>query len=766
MKNFPKTLRHSSQAQMHLEPSRLLLVFKVPPSARDLDEALSRIGMVIESAQPGAPGRITERINHTNTRFWVRSTNDKPISDASYREVEAAFPGTLEFISAVYRLSEAPVRGGMASPLANVILIKEAARTPEGGRDNGLAAVIAEARLVEVTEKSKYLGGYRYFLLPEPKQENAYQIRERLAKTHQAIEVEFETMPMVLPITSTPNDPLYFRQWDMVKIDAPNGWDIATGAGAVICVLDTGCDLTHPDIAFASSGINLATMLPPGSPDFGPENGHGTCCAGIAAATIDNAKGVAGVAGRAKVMPAAFQNWTDVEVASGINYAAVHGARVITMSFGVYAPGDGFFPAPGWNFAMIDAAIANAVNFHNVVLCAATGNENTGVINRYPARNPLVIACGGSDQSDNRKRPASPDGECWGASYGPGISVVAPAVLVATTDIQGSGGFNSNNGGLFFGPCVTYPVCGDLAGDYFFEFNGTSAATPHVAGLAALLASAYPSLTSVQISRLIERTAAKVGTGAYVESPGFPNGTRTQEMGYGRIDVFHALNFADVMIRDWSGDTGAEPSMPPGGDYWDFSDIVVRPVDDGLFLPDVPGFSDHIVSGQANYIYVRVHNLGPHAARNAIVHLRVVPNQGVPFVYPVDWTLVDGTHVSPAANTGAFAAIAAGGSVIAKFRLTKSETHRISEWVKTMNAQPSLLAVVVSDNDYAFASAPGGPNLVQARNNLAQRNAKVIHHYRHEEPELAERDHHAQVEFTINVKVRGHETQIELPFGH
>jgi hypothetical protein len=528
----------------------------------------------------------------------------------------------------------------------------------------------------------------------------------------------------------------------------------------VICVLDTGCDLTHPDIAFVSPGINLGTMAPPGSPDSGLENGHGTCCAGIAAGTINNAQGVAGVAGHAKVLPVAFQNWTDVEVAVGINYAAAHGARVISMSFGTYAPGDGISPVLGWNFALIDLAIANAANFHNVVLCAATGNEDTGKINRYPARNPLVIACGGSDQSDNRKRPTSPDGECWGANYGPGTSVVAPAVLCVTTDIQGTGGFNSNGGGTFFGPCVTYPVCGDLAGDYFYEFNGTSAATPHVAGLAALLASAYPSLTNLQIRNLIERTAAKVGTGAYVEVPGFPNGIRTPQMGYGRINVFHALDFADVMIRDWSGDNGGEPSMPPGGDYWDFSDVVVRPVDDGVFLPGVPGFSDRVVTGQANHIYVRVENLGPRAARNVVVQVRVTPNLGVPFVYPADWTLVDGTHVSPAAVIGAFASIPAGGSILAKFRLSEHETEQVWDWVKTMNSHPSVLAVVVADNDYAFASAPGGPNLVLARNNLAQRNLKVIPHPRDREVAIIDKDLRPQVDVTVNVRVRGHEVEV------
>ena len=289
MKHFPKTIRHGSHAQMLLEPSRLLLVFRQPPNVQELDGALSRIGMAVEAAQPGAPGRMAERINNTNTRFWVRAANDKAISEASYRDVEAAFPNTLEFISAVYRFSDPPVRGGMVSPLANVILIKEAPRRPEGGRDPGIAAIVSEAGLIEATEKSKSLGGYRYFVISDPKKENAYQLRERLARIHQGLEVEFETMPMVRPLTLTPNNPLFFREWDMTTINAPKGWDIATGAGVVICVLDTGCDLTHPNFAFAGPGINLATLNPPGSPDLGPENGHGTCCAGIATATINSA---------------------------------------------------------------------------------------------------------------------------------------------------------------------------------------------------------------------------------------------------------------------------------------------------------------------------------------------------------------------------------------------------------------------------------------------------------------------------------------------
>jgi Subtilase family len=98
-----------------------------------------------------------------------------------------------------------------------------------------------------------------------------------------------------------PNDTLFAQQWGMTQIQAPQAWDISTGNNAVVvAILDSGTDLTHPDLVLAGPGIDLGDMISDGSPNsFGPMTGHGTSCSGISAATFNNAAGVTGSRGHA-----------------------------------------------------------------------------------------------------------------------------------------------------------------------------------------------------------------------------------------------------------------------------------------------------------------------------------------------------------------------------------------------------------------------------------------------------------------------------------
>lgn len=701
MNNFPRELQHATGAPMLLDATRLLLVLQRPAERADVVRFLASVDLALEDGadEPRAvPGEI---VNHTGLQYFVLAR--RPITQERFEAIDkAALAFGAAFIAPVYRLAGEQGRRALLVPMPNVIVVRLQER---GGDDPGGPVIAAtdgpQPVLQEVTEKSKYLNGFRYYIITNVREVNAYQLRARLAQENSPLvaDVQFETVPLVRPSAIVPSDTLYTQQWDMARIGAGGagntGWDLGTGvASVVVAVLDEGVDLGHPDLRFSAPGINLGSM----SGDGSPTGNHGTACAGIAAATFNNALGVAGVAGNARVLPIAFVAWSDVEVAAGINYARIHGADVISMSFGFN----------GWSPAIIDPAIAAAFAA-DLVMAVATHNHNAAIT--YPATNPLVIAVGASDEIDRRKSPSSPDGETWwGSNFGAQISVVAPGVHIPTTDRRGTAGYNTAAG---------------AAGDYALTFNGTSAATPHVAGLAALIRALYPSLSNVQVRKLIERSAEKTGVVPYAVVAGHPNGTWNQEMGYGRINVLRALDLADILIKDAPGDTGAEPFA--GGNFWDFSDIVVRITDDGVFVPSDPLQSKNVERGQANYIYVRVTNQGPRVARNVRVTARITPFVGLQFVYPQDWTLADAAHVSPAPLLATFASLAAGASAIAKFRIEPAQTETLYGWVAGHSWHPCLLTSVTADNDYAFATAPlTAVPVVTRLNNLAQRNLSVI----------------------------------------
>jgi len=734
MTSFPEILNHPSGATAVLSLARLLLAFKKPFKQEKLKPVLKELGFALEETADVQRKKETKRpmflINQTEKRFWIRSADDKPVNDKSLQMLWEKFGQDLDWIGPVYQVAgeKAPIdeRVLLFCPVPNVLVLKI---VDEGENERKMLAQLTERyALKEIEEKSKYLKPYRYFVIADPKKFSAYHLRNNLMKYSQVVrEVRFENMPMIVPTAISPNDTFFAQQWNMTRIQAGGpgitAWDMSTGLNTVvIAVLDSGCDLTHPDLQFSTPGIRLDTMGPDGSPR-GSHPNHGTACAGIVAATFNNAVGVAGVAGNCRIMPLAFETWADTEVAAGINFASNNGAQVISMSFG----------SDSWDHAIIDPAIQNAHN-NGVVMCVATHNYNSAIT--YPATNPLVIACGASDQADNRKSLTTPDGECWwGSDFGAEMSVVAPGVRIWTTDRQGAAGYNQNGNPVTLtsadawclGPStLTYATTGDAAGDYFANFNGTSAATPHVAGLAALVRSLYSALTNVQVREIIEKTSEKVGTVAYADVAGHPNGTWNQEMGYGRINALRALDYADVMIKDYPGDTGIEPSTPPGGDFWDFSDIVVRINDDNVFVPGDISKSRYVERGQTNYLYIRVTNNGPREARNVVVDARITPYVGLQFIYPTDWATVDATHASPTPVTNTFASIPSGGTVMAKFTISATQTEDFWGWVEDHSWHPCLLASVTADNDYAFAAAPTGGNLVTRLNNLAQRNLTVI----------------------------------------
>ncbi len=300
--------------------------------------------------------------------------------------------------------------------------------------------------------------------------------------------------------------------------ECDKAWMIQRGDPAIrIAMLDDGVDLQHIDLAGAIVAAYDAVLdAPLSAPN--QWDGHGTACAGLAAGTHTAPLGVRGMgcgcsllAVRIASSPYANGPWVTSSsyIRRGIDWAVDHDAAVISNSWGGGAPSNAVADS-------FDRARSVGRSGRGCVLVVAAGNEGGPV--EFPANVPGVLAVSGTNEFDEFKNPFSRDQETWwGSNYGPEVDVAAPAVHIRTTDITGSGGMSP--------------------GDYAQAFNGTSAATPLVAGLAGLVLSADSSLTEIGVREVICSTADKVGQYPYT------NG-RNDELGFGRINALRAVQVA------------------------------------------------------------------------------------------------------------------------------------------------------------------------------------------------------------------------------
>lgn len=662
-------------------------------SDKDMIELIERHNLELVEEPAGLFGASFN--NSFPDRRWVRI-----IHGAAPQNVVAALQADVRvrLASPVYHRPDLPYKTALS--FSDLVLLKY--RGKEGQRSIAEIADATQTGGVEVVLEIQQADGVLLRLrLPAPKEQNALDVATLLASASEVTDTHPDWMALTSAIATTPNDPLFAQEWDMTQIAAPQGWTLSEGsASVVIAIVDTGCDLGHEDLSAKYVSVAQRRDVVAGTNTPNDDFGHGTCCASLASAATNNGLGAAGVGWNCRIMPirmlqSGFIN-SEADIVAAINWAAANGADVVSMSW--------FWSGTTSN---ADVAFASAAAA-NLVLVAASGNFNGAIT--YPATNGHIMAIGASDQADQRKSPASPDGEAWGSDFGAQQSVMAPGVRCwAANNTNGGPSFNDNNGGPITIAGVNYPSSGTADGKYFALMNGTSAATPHVAGLAGLLLSAYPGLTNAQVRTIIEQTADKTGGYAYLNDGVHDNGTWNQEPGYGRINVFRALDYADVFIRAFPADTG---SRPIGGDFWDSSDIVIRQNDDGIFA------NQPAVTGQDNFVYVRVNNAGPNSARNVAVNARAVAFLGTQFVYPSDFTAVDAIHLQPTGLLTSFPALPAGATAIAKFKLTAAQIATIftDAW------HSCLIANVSADNDYASGDGPD----VWENNNLGQLNFSVV----------------------------------------
>jgi subtilisin family serine protease len=249
------------------------------------------------------------------------------------------------------------------------------------------------------------------------------------------------------------NDPLRPQQWNMDMINADVAHQTTTGTGATVAVIDTGALFTHPDL----QGRLIAGhdfVQNDDTPQDG--NGHGTHVAGIVAANANNGIGVEGVAPGAKVLVVRVLgddgSGTLDDVAAGIRWAADHGADVINLSLGSDNP----VSSGGDNGGPLDQSLDYALN-KNIVVVAAAGN-NSGITCQQPSAQGRLLCVAAVD---------SLGGHSFYSNFAGALGISAPG------------------GGALLGPDVlsTYNDGG------YTQIAGTSQATPHVAGVAALLVS-------------------------------------------------------------------------------------------------------------------------------------------------------------------------------------------------------------------------------------------------------------------------------------
>ncbi|MHC6178058.1 S8 family serine peptidase [Glutamicibacter sp. X7] len=379
----------------------------------------------------------------------------------------------------------------------------------KSGRAKAWGKAAKEAGVSVKELRSMATGGFVVKANKKLKDSDAKSFMAEIAKSGLVESVEPDA---IMKISMTPNDTRYGEQWHYSGTNGmrlPSAWDISTGSGSVVAVLDTGIT-SHSDLnANVLSGYDFVSDSSSardgngrdanpqdegdwyaagecGSRSSGNSSWHGTHVAGTVAAVTGNAKGVAGVAPNAKIQP------VRVLAKCGGNLSDI--ADAIVWASGGSVPGvpANSTPADAINMSLggggacgatYQAAIDSAVSRGTSVVVAA-GNESQNASNSRPANCNNVITVAASNPS------GAPS---YYTNYGSAVDVTAPG---GDTRYSGQGVLSTINTGS------TTP-----SSEGYAFYQGTSMATPHVAGLVALMKSQKPSLTPAQVE-----TAVKSGT--------------------------------------------------------------------------------------------------------------------------------------------------------------------------------------------------------------------------------------------------------------
>ena len=376
-------------------------------------------------------------------------------------------------VSAADESAAAIPRGGVTDRATDRILVKFKKSLPEQAQ----SAILARYNLSEKSNLPHI--GVKIISIPSGTTPEA--AIEGL-KQNEKNNVDFAEVDALLEPDYIPSDPLVGSEWHISKIVAPNAWDSAKGSGVTIAILDTGIDCTHPDLAAnCVPGRNVVSN----NSDTGPVHPHGTYTAGTAAAVGDNLNQMAGVTYTSKIMPVRITNdstgyayWSDI--ANGVIWAADHGAKVVTNSYGSHVS------------STVQSA-ASYLNSKGGLMFNSAMNSATLMTQDNP---PSMVTVSATDQNDSLASFSN---------YGTPIDLSAPGVSVMCT---------TPGGGI--GSC-----------------SGTSFSAPIAAATAALVWSVKPSLSPSQVESILKSTAQDLGSTGW-----------DQYYGWGRIHAGRAVQAA------------------------------------------------------------------------------------------------------------------------------------------------------------------------------------------------------------------------------
>ena len=360
------------------------------------------------------------------------------------------------------------------------------------------------------------------------------------SEAHLGVDIEKAVITVPAYFNDNQRQAIQYGTGDLIgmidcDLDTDLAWDITTGdPSVVIAILDTGVDLDHPDLVNNMvNGYNFVNDSLPPDDQFD----HGTPCAGIAAATINNDIGIAGVCPNCSIMSVKVLNddgsgdWGIIS--EGIVWASDNDADVISLSLG------------GGQYQEVLESAVNYSVANGSVTIAASGNINNNM-DFYPASYDQCIAVGAMSPCCERKQGVnSCDAEPgWGSTYGDQIDFVAPGVRIFATAKRAG---------------------------YWTDFNGTSSACPHVAGIAGLMLSKNPYLNPETVREMLRQSADDIG------DPGYDI-----ETGYGKVNAYESILLVPNPV---SGDINLDGTV-------NISDVVI--------LVDEILFGSYITSGDIN----------------------------------------------------------------------------------------------------------------------------------------------------------------------